>query len=91
MKERRVRLYPWWWYRLPPGPFRETVYNSFRWSPVGWWWAGRRQAKRNEQYRREGELYEYLYDEAKVARKEAETERKRTQAKEREQWDEHEA
>ena len=51
MREHRLRLYPWWWYRLPPGSFREVVYDSFRWSPVGWWWAGRRQAKRNEHYR----------------------------------------
>ena len=55
MKERRLRLYPWWWYRLPRGSFREVVYNSFRWSPVGWWWAERRQAALNEEYRLEQE------------------------------------
>ena len=59
MKERRLRLYPWWWYHTPE-PIRSIVYDSFRWSPVGWWWAGRRQAKRNEQYRLEMEQqYEY--------------------------------
>jgi len=44
------RLYPWWWYHTPE-PIRSYVYDSFRWSPVGWWWADRRNRKWDAWYR----------------------------------------